>query len=275
MDFSDVDRPLPDSQDDFQRPEGTLEVEAIRGLQDVTVDSVRRAATSELLGVASPVRSNLFGRIDEWGQEKIVKPLQQIFAGLKPPGWELVAEAFEDGQTALKNRLDLLDGVRGYCQAYMSRNVNGEWGTNNTRMLPFDAPLGPSKGAHVDASKGGIVMDEAGLWTISLMCTARWTSYTSSWLDTDSVRVTLRVHRPDGSVYSQKMLQYLAGKSAVSPTVSVPVLVDEPGFYVTVEAYSSRWRWWDGGTRYSALAVVKHDNRVINPGADTVPDESR
>ena len=73
----------------------------------------------------------------------------------------------------------------------------------------------------------------------------------------------------------QKLLQFLAGKSAVSPTVSVPVTVDQPGYYVTVEAYLSRWRWWDGGTRYSALAVVKHDNRVINPGADTVPDESR
>ena len=134
---------------------------------------------------------------------------------------------------------------------------------------------GPSKGAHVDAAKGGIVMDEAGLWTISLLCTARQTSYTSSWLDTDSVRVTLRVHRPDGSVFSEKLLQYLAGKSAVSPTASVPVLVDQPGYYVTVEGYSSRWRWWDGGTRYSALAVVKHDSRLVNPGQETVPDESR
>ena len=194
---------------------------------------------------------------------------------VRAPLFQGVADAFEDGQAALTGRLDLLDGVRGYAQAYMSRNVNGEWGVNNTRQLPFDVPLGPSKGAHVDAAKGGIVMDEAGLWTISLMCTARQTSYTASWLDTDSVRATLRVHRPDGSVYSQKLLQYLAGKSAVTPTVSVPVTVDQPGYYVTVEAWSSRWRWWDGGTRYSALAVVKHDDRTINPGADTVPDESR
>ena len=194
---------------------------------------------------------------------------------VRAPLFQDVADAFEDGQAALTGRLDLLDGVRGYAQAYMSRNVNGEWGVNNTRQLPFDVPLGPSKGAHVDAAKGGIVMDEAGLWTISLMCTARQTSYTASWLDTDSVRATLRVHRPDGSVYSQKLLQYLAGKSAVTPTVSVPVTVDQPGYYVTVEAWSSRWRWWDGGTRYSALAVVKHDDRTINPGADTVPDESR
>ena len=205
----------------------------------------------------------------------LIDGIADLFRGVGRPGFEGAAQAFQDGQAALVDRLDLLDGVRGYAQAYMSRNVNGEWGTDNTRMLPFDAPLGPSRGAHVDAAKGGIVMDEAGLWTISLMCTARWTAYTSSWLDTDSVRVTLRVHRPDGSVYSQKVLQYLAGKSAVTPTVSVPVTVEHPGTYVTVEAWSSRWRWWDGGTRNSALAVVKHDNRVINPGTDTVPDETR
>ena len=87
------------------------------------------------------------------------------------------------------------------------------------------------------------------------------------------MRVTLRIHYPDGRVYSEKQLQYLAGKSAVTPTISVPVVVDEPGFYTTVEAYSSRWRWWDGGTRYSALSAVKHDSRAINPGTATVPDE--
>lgn len=253
------------------RPEGSLSPSGLQQLASYDEAFVRRQALAGLRRSAEDAQSGFLDGL----RDSIVKPLQQIFSGLKPPGWELVAEAFEDGQVALKNRLDLLDGVRGYAQAYMSRNVNGEWGTNNTRQLPFDAPLGPSRGAHVDATRGGIVMDEPGLWTISLLCTARQTSYTSSWLDTDSVRVTLRVHRPDGSVYSQKLLQYLAGKSAVTPTVSVPVLVDEPGFYVTVEAWSSRWRWWDGGTRYSALAVVKHDSRLVNPGQETVPDESR
>lgn len=256
-------------------PEGGYSVSNLADLQALDEAAVLRKLRQPIDRAWGDVNKNLLQRIDEWGKENIVKPLQQVFAGLKPPGWEQVADAFEDGQAALVGRLDLLDGVRGYCQAYMSRNVNGEWGTNNTRMLPFDAPLGPSKGAHVDAAKGGIVMDEAGLWTISLMCTGRWTAHTSSWLDTDSVRVTLRVHRPDGSLYSQQLLQYLAGKSAVTPTVSVPVVVDQPGYYVTVEAYSSRWRWWDGGTRYSALAVVKHDSRLVNPGQETVPDESR
>lgn len=255
--------------DDYATPDGTMTpADLAARVRPHDLESGRAWARGDLQGALGNLRSGV--------KDGFLAGIADALRGVvSAPLFQDVADAFEDGQTALVNRLDLLDGVRGYAQAYMSRNVNGEWGTNNTRMLPFDAPLGPSKGAHVDAARGGIVMDEAGLWTISLMCTARWTAYTSSWLDTDSVRVTLRVHRPDGSVYSQKLLQYLAGKSAVTPTVSVPVTVDQPGTYVTVEAYSSRWRWWDGGTRYSALAVVKHDNRVINPGADTVPDETR
>ena len=249
-------------------PEGAYTPASLPSMQSLTEEKIRAR-------LRKPV-DDAMGKMAAGLRDGLVQGFADALRGVvRAPLFQDVADAFEDGQAALVGRLDLLDGVRGYCQAYMSRNVNGEWGTNNTRLLPFDVPLGPSKGAHVDAAKGGIVMDEAGLWTISLMCTARQTSYTSSWLDTDSVRVTLRVHRPDGSLYSQKLLQYLAGKSAVTPTVSVPVTVDQPGYYVTVEAYSSRWRWWDGGTRYSALAVVKHDDRVINPGADTVPDESR
>ena len=255
-------------------PEGGYSVSNLAELQALDEAAVLWKLRQPIDRAWGDVNKNLFQRIDEWGQEKIVKPLQQVFAGLRPPGWELVAEAFEDGQTALKNRLDLLDGVRGYCQAYMSRNVNGEWGTNNTRKLPFDAPLGPSKGGHVDAAKGAVVMDEAGLWTVHFMVTARQTSYSSSWFDTDSVRATVRIHRPDGSVYSPKIFQALSGKSATTLTASIPVVVPSPGYYITVEAYSSRWRWWDGGTRFSALSVIKHDNSTINPGTEVVPDES-
>ena len=255
--------------DDYVTPDGTMTpADLAARIRPHDLESGRAWARGDLQGAINKLQTGV--------KDGFLAGIADALRGVvRAPLFQDVADAFDDGQAALRDRLDLLDGVRGYCQAYMSRNVNGEWGTNNTRQLPFDAPLGPSKGAHVDAAKGGIVMDEAGLWTISLMCTARQTSYTSSWLDTDSVRVTLRVHRPDGSVYSQKLLQFLAGKSAVTPTVSVPVTVDQPGYYVTAEGYSSRWRWWDGGTRYSALAVVKHDDRVINPGADTVPDESR
>ena len=255
--------------DDYATPDGTMTpADLAARIRPHDLESGRAWARGDLQGAINKLQTGV--------KDGFLAGIADALRGVvRAPLFQDVADAFDDGQAALRDRLDLLEGVRGYCQAYMSRNVNGEWGINNTRMLPFDAPLGPSRGAHVDAAKGGIVLDEPGLWTVSMLATGRATSYTASWLDTDSVRATVRVHRPGGSVYSQKTLQNLAGKSAVALTVSVPVVVDEPGFYVTVEAYSSRWRWWDGGTRYSALAVVKHDNRVINPGADTVPDESR
>ena len=210
-------------------PEGAYTPTSLPSMQSLTEEKIRARLRKPVDDAMGAMASGL--------RDGLVQGFADALRGVvRAPLFQDVADAFEDGQAALVGRLDLLDGVRGYCQAYMSRNVNGEWGVNNTRQLPFDVPLGPSKGAHVDAAKGGIVMDEAGLWTISLLCTARQTSYTSSWLDTDSVRVTLRVHRPNGALYSQKLLQYLAGKAAVTPTVSVPVTVDQPGYYVTVEA---------------------------------------
>ncbi|WP_151530522.1 MULTISPECIES: hypothetical protein [Corynebacterium] len=253
------------------QPEGFIGVSGLHAMQQMTEDDVRRRLRLPIEGAVGDARSKFL----EGLRVSVFAPLAAIFRGERPSGFGDVADAFQDGQEALRNRIDLLDGVRGYCQAYMSKNVNGAWGVDNTRQLPFDVPLGPSRGAHVDAEKGGIVIEEQGLWTISVMATARWTAYTSSWLDTDTVRLTMRVHRPNGSVYSEKELQYLAGKSAVTPTLSVPVVIDKPGYYVTVEAYSSRWRWWDGGTRFSSLAVVKHDHRAINAGSETVKDEVR
>ena len=96
-------------------PEGGYSVSNLAELQALDEAAVLRKLRQPIDRAWGDVNENLFQRIEEWGQEKIVKPLQQVFAGLKPPGWEKVAEAFEDGQAALVGRLDLLDGVRGYC----------------------------------------------------------------------------------------------------------------------------------------------------------------
>lgn len=235
-------------------PEGALPISGLNSLRDHNEQYVKDKARGEVLGAAQGAKDVFF---------------QNILGG-----YSSVAEA-ADGQLDISDRIDLLMGIRGYCQAYMSRNVNGEWGTNNTRMLPFNAPLGPSKGAHVDTANGSVVMDEAGLWTVHFMVTARQTSYTASWLDTDSVRATVRFHRPNGTVYSSKIFQSLSGKAATTIAASIPVVVPSPGYYITIEAYSARWRWWDGGTKFSALSVIKHDSSTVNPGTETVPDETR
>ena len=156
--------------DDYVTPDGTMTpADLAARIRPHDLESGRAWARGDLQGA--------LGKLQTGVKDGFLAGIADALRGVvRAPLFQGVADAFEDGQSALVDRLDLLDGVRGYCQAYMSRNVNGEWGVNNTRQLPFDAPLGPSKGAHVDAAKGGIVMDEAGLWTISLMCTARRTS---------------------------------------------------------------------------------------------------
>ena len=255
--------------DDYVTPDGTMTPADLSArIHPHDLESGRAWARGDLQGAINKLQTGV--------RDGFLAGIADALRGVvRAPLFQGVADAFEDGQAALVDRLDLLDGVRGYCQAYMSRNVNGEWGVNNTRALPFDAPLGPSKGAHVDAAQGSVVMDESGLWTVHFMVTARQTSYTASWFDTDSVRATMRIHRPDGSVYSHKIFQALSGKAATTLTASIPVVVPSPGYYITIEAYSSRWRWWDGGTKFSALSVIKHDNSTINPGTETVPDETQ
>lgn len=197
--------------------------------------------------------------------------------GLNSP-FSPVQDAFQDAQHQLTSRLDLLEGVEAYAQSYMSKNRNGEWGVDNWRTLPFDAPLGPSKGAHVDPDLGGIVLDSTGLWTVYARITGRATDYGGS----GGVVMHVTVHYPDGEEYSQHRIEGTSmrdlglvtiQRGAVTLQATFPVVVDTPGCYVRIRAWSSAWRWWNGGTRWSSLSVLKHSSDIVNPGEDTVDDE--
>ena len=182
-----------------------------------------------------------------------------------------------DGQLELVNRLDLLDGVRGYCSAHQSLNIDASLslGASKRRDLPFGSPYGPSRGAHVDAAKGGIVFDEAGLWTVHCMIHARQTGFTpGGGGEPDATAMYIRIHRPNGVIDTETIVDAYSNNSPDSITATLPFVIPTPGYYVTIACWTSRWRWWDGGTRFTRLSVVKNDNRVIDPGAPTVPDET-
>lgn len=199
--------------------------------------------------------------------------------GLDSP-FSPVQDAFQDAQHKLTSRLDLLEGVEAYAQGYMSKNRNGEWGTNNWRTLAFDTPLGPSKGARVDPSKGGIVLDSTGLWTVYARITGRETNYTGH----AGVTMDVMIYYPNGDVYSQQRVRgtslvdagaLIANRGSVTLQATFPVVIDTPGCYIQVDAWSAAWRWWEGGTRWSSLSVLKHSSDIVNPGEDTVPDETK
>lgn len=181
-------------------------------------------------------------------------------------------KAVKDGQEDLAFRAELLEGVRGYCAAYQSLNINSEWNvlSSNDRYLPYESPLGPSKGAHVEPGKN-IVMDEEGLWLVFVQAHARSTGFTGDNLS--AIYVT--VMSPSGSPVRDVVFDVPGGAELTSLGGSFPVVIPEPGCWIRVRAWSGKWRWWDGGAKNAWMAVVKQDNRLNNQGSNTVPDETQ
>lgn len=179
---------------------------------------------------------------------------------------------FSDMQKLLNDKYELLDGVRGYCQAVQTKNINIAWSfSGNKRVLPYTEALGPTKGAHIDADKNGIVFDEPGLWLVFCSARARNTIFPGD----DEVSLFVDVFNPDGSLYSPMVYDAVGpGGTFTSVGGAFPIVVQNAGQFVRVSCWSGRWRWWDGGSRYARLAVVKQDNRTTNVPPQTVPDET-
>lgn len=267
VDSSDIDKPLPKNQAGFARPQGTLEVSAIRGLQNVTLDTVKAAASNELLGLANPVRKNLFARIDEWGKANIVAPLQQIFAGLKPPGWEKAAEAFQDGQKAITNRLDLLNPFLHYGYFYMHSKGGFLQFNQNSGRMPFNHQLGPATGC--EPFDGGVRLLEHGLWSIQAQIAAGDNALHvgSGWFE-----VVVRTYDPQGRLYSQQFGRQDSVRP-VTNTVTTSVVVPEPGYVVRLEiSWVHGSREILGGPANNRL-IVKHISNKLGVG-DTGAEDS-
>lgn len=192
-----------------------------------------------------------------------------------------IAEEFEGGQAGLEGRLDLIEGVPGYVCAYMGNNINASWDFfgNSERMMPFNRQIGPAQNGGV-SSNGRVYLNAKGLWTLYVRIHARNTGYAGN----GGVRMTVRVRNPNGSLHHEAItygttlieagaLTADKGRGTISATF--PVVIQHPGSYVEVHAWTATWRWWDGGMRYSTLAALRHSEDVVNIGQDTVPDEGR
>lgn len=234
---------------------------------DLNINTIGEGIPALLGGVVSNIgtafQNALTGAANTLGES-----FNNIFAASSQ-----VKDQFSDMQKLLNNKYELLDGVRGYCQAVQAKNINIAWnGSGNKRILPYTEALGPTKGAHIDASKNGIVFDEPGLWLVFCAARARNTSFPGG----DEVSLFVDVWNADGSLYSPMIYDAVApGGTFTSAGGAFPVVIQDPGQFVRVSCWSGRWRWWDGGSRYARLAVVKQDNRTTNIPPQTVPDETQ
>lgn len=243
----------------------------VKWMENVTEQGVKNRAYDQVFPSMQGAKNSLFGNFIGG----IFSGFLSIFQGGSGPSWlpstvSTAAEHIRDGMTDLAGRTDLLEGVRGFCMAYQSLNVNAQWNLGtNTREMPFNAQYGPSKGAEI--SGNGIRLNEAGAWRIDAMVRAQGTSFTGS----DGALMDLIVYKPNGSVHLRRRYDAWPGTGVESIYGGSPIVVDTPGYYIRVETWTGRWRWWTGGTLYTFLSAVKYDNRPINPGQETVPNETQ
>ncbi len=170
-----------------------------------------------------------------------------------------LADEIRDGQLDLMDRIDLLEGVYGYCNLFMSQN----WLVAQQQLLtlPFDTQLGPSVGAV--PLNGGIKLQHKGLWRADTLVsfdavsgTTRAEVYITVWNTTTDM------------MYSETRFDIVltnAGSetAAFSKTFVIPT---DNTYAVTVRVkhYSSSRARVFGGTLRSALSVNKWSTNTDN-----------
>lgn len=187
--------------------------------------------------------------------------------GIRPDLYEAM-QSFMVKRSEVQEVQDALDGVSGHCAAYQSENINTQWFNADIRELPMNAPFSEeSKGAHIEDS--GIVFDRPGLWRVDAWTLARNTGFTGgaeAWLK-------IIVRNPDSSIFREHYFHHLPNNLLATLQGKTTVPISQPGMYVRVDVWSSRWRWFDGGTLNSGLIVTRFNADPSTRGDETVPDE--
>ena len=238
--------------------------DAVRGVADLPgqYTPIRDAVQDGVLqGVADAMRG-----VEDLGSQLI--PVRDAARALIRPVENRVAQV-EESQLSAEEQLALLEGVRSYGAVYQPRNFGGNV---NSVALNFTAPMGPMKGVSVDPVFKGLRVNEPGLWLVSVRATGRPTAATNGLGQQDRTELTVRESPPGIPSRPVAVMTGDGGNGRVSNTMTFPMVIEQAGTIITVDAYSSRWRWWDGGKLYSNLSVTKLDSRLENPGDWTVPD---
>lgn len=191
------------------------------------------------------------------GLNNIVKGIGNALRGIFDPNGVFApigaaAQEIRDGQLDLQHRIDLIPKILDYGSVFIPKS--GKFSGSGT--LSFTEQLGPMRG--VEQSGKGMKLLAAGLWDIRM-------SYTTSWILTNvaaEVVVTLRVKRPDGSVYSEQKSR-IQDPDTTTQTLISSVVVPDPGYTVEAHVSQSATRGMLGGPAWSRLTVQRIDDRTV------------
>ena len=218
------------------------------------VNKISKGIADALEGVPS---------LEEW-----LKPVEEAAKSLIRPVENRVAQV-EESQLSAEEQLALLEGVRGYGAVYQPYNYGGNV---NSVSLSFTDPVGPMKGVSIEPAVKGLRFEEPGLWLVSVRATGRATVATNAVGQQDRTELTVREYPIGKQPRDVATMTGNGGNGSVTNTMTFPMIIEQAGTVITVNAYSSRWRRWEGGKLYSNLSVTKLDSRPENPGDWTVPD---
>jgi hypothetical protein len=187
--------------------------------------------------------------------------------------WGLVRQDLDnlrDEQLQFGERLDLLEGVNGYCNLFMS--ANWQVAQNQLLTLPFDTQLGPRVGASPH-SGDAILLESRGLWRADLHVSAdKMTN--SNYRANVYISV---INSVSGTVFTETQFDLVLTPSgsetaAFSKTFVIP---DDNTYLVRARIQHNRTARLKvfGGTLRSALTVNKWSSNTSNLLVlDTVPD---
>lgn len=231
--------------------------EAVAGFEEVS-NGIRDGL---LQGFADAIRD-----AENLGERLI--PIRDAARALISPVEDRMMQV-EESQLSAEEQMALLDGVRGYGAAYQPYNYGGNV---NSVWLSFTAPMGPMKGVSIEPAVKGLRIEEPGLWLVSVRATGRGTIATNGTGQQDRTELTVREYPIGKPPRDVAVMTGDGGTGRVSNTMTFPMIIEQAGTVITVGAYSSRWRRWEGGKLYSNLSVTKLDSRLENPGDWEVPD---
>ncbi|MCZ9635165.1 hypothetical protein [Rhodococcus sp. BH5] len=239
----------------------------MRGYQDIDEAEATRRMRKPIDDANNVAHSRLFGELFS-GFPSLGALLGDVALALGGDGTfgPGPLRDIRDGQSNYNDRVDLLEGVRGYGAAYMTANPAVV--SRSTRM-PFTGRLGPLKGVRL-LPAGGLLLESEGLWHVSATTLAKSTLFTGG----NETVMHLSVRTPGGSaVYSEIPDVKRPGASRITHHMAAPFVTPEPNCEVHVWVTSERWRNFAGGTQYSRLSAIKHDNEADATGVAEYPDE--
>lgn len=256
-------------------PKGGMSYDQVAGLADAQPPSM---VNPDMWSLAEGARGSFFGNILSGfltiGQgigQALDDLAQAMFGGLAAQDHPAL-QIINDGQTALIERIDLMDNISGYAVAYMKENRYKD--RNRWVLMEFNGRLGPVKNASV--ANNGLTLAQ-GTWVINAQCTH------DQHVDRMSSRIRIEVLRPDGTVYSIKEAYGEVFPSKwTSRQVSHNVVLPAPGYRVRVWTYYNvgtafgvyNRLLWRGGTHLTHLMAHRLDidtsNAVVEEDVPTV-----